>query len=44
MNIQIFLAILFVLITASKLEVKLKNIQVMHTNSGPKLQNVVFSA
>lgn len=42
MNIQIFLAILFVLITASKLEVKLKNIQVMYTNSGPNLQNVVF--
>lgn len=44
MNIQIFLAILFVLITASKLEGKLKNIQGMNTNSGPNLQNVVFSA
>lgn len=44
MNIQIFLAILFVLITPSKLEGKLKNIQVMHTNSGPNLQNVVISA
>lgn len=42
MNIQIFLAILFVLITPSKLRGILKNVAVISTNSGPNSQNVVF--
>ena len=42
MNIQIFLAILFVLITPSKLRAILKNTPVLSTNSGPNYQNVVF--
>lgn len=42
MNIQIFLAILFVLITPSKLRSIFKNASVISTNSGPNYQKVVF--